>query len=297
VRSMSDRVTFRKMIQATVLLMAAGISYAGTIVDLAPEADAILVGSITSHMESDEIVSFTITVDRILEGESIPTVIHVEHPWQRKFSVSPSGSVTIEQGLRGIWLLRQLNPNGWDALGANGLDGLFHSLYWPAVKVLPEQYQYPPGTSLNDALTFETAAGAQVSGNPEVLLYAVESLSSPAVETVLTGLLQSSTGRVRWVALAGLLGRAQAGSLDKVLQEWPAISQDAQSESYVLGAMDTDFRPQEPEAVHEVVALVQANTTRENFGLPLRRFCLRSTHERLYGILRPSCTVPNSRAG
>jgi hypothetical protein len=80
VRSMSDRVTFRKMIQATVLLMAAGISYAGTIVDLAPEADAILVGSITSRMESDEIVSFTITVDRILKGQGIPTVIHVEHP-------------------------------------------------------------------------------------------------------------------------------------------------------------------------------------------------------------------------
>jgi hypothetical protein len=129
------------------------------------------------------------------------------------------------------------------------------------VKVLPEQYQYPPGTSLNDALTFETAAGAQVSGNPEVLLYAVDSLSSPAVETVLTGLLRASTGQVRWVALAGLLGRAQAGSLGKVLQEWPAISQDAQSKSYVLDAMDTDFRPEEPEEVHEVVALVQANTT------------------------------------
>jgi hypothetical protein len=87
--------------------------------------------------------------------------------------------------LRGIWFPVRTPSSGWDVVPANGPDGFFPNLFWPAAESLPARYQHSPGTPLNDTLTFEVAAGATVSGNPEVLLDAVRSLDSPAVQTVI----------------------------------------------------------------------------------------------------------------
>jgi hypothetical protein len=85
---------------AALLLLAGSAVPAATIADLTPAADAIVVGSIESRFESTTDVSFNIVVDRVLKGRSIPTVIHVDHAWQRRNLVYPDRPVTISASFR-----------------------------------------------------------------------------------------------------------------------------------------------------------------------------------------------------
>jgi hypothetical protein len=62
-------------------------------------------------------------------------------------------------------------------------------LYWPLAATLPIEYQYSPGTSLLDTLTFEIAAGRELNGHPEEMIGATGSVNSPALQTVFTRLL------------------------------------------------------------------------------------------------------------
>jgi hypothetical protein len=255
---------FRGVCHAIVLLMlAAPLAGAGTITDLAQRADAIVVGSVATGTDAPDHASLDIAVERLLKGEGLPAIVHVEHPWRRTVMLVDRGSpaVPINPGIRGIWFLRRLAPSGWDVLVANGRDGFLPALCWPAAEVLPAQYQYPPGAPLADALTFEVGAVAKRGFAPEILLEAVHSLNTSAVQAVLSDFLQSPAPWVKSVALAGLLERGQAGSIAKLLQAWPAISKDDRSKRNVLTVLDISFRPEDPDSVREVATLAQTSTT------------------------------------
>jgi len=57
----------------------------GATIDYAlSQADAIVVGALTTGTHDSNRLSFAITVDRVLKGMNVPAVVHVDHPWQRK---------------------------------------------------------------------------------------------------------------------------------------------------------------------------------------------------------------------
>ena len=70
-------MTFRA-IAAAVSLLTGTVCWGDTIVGITSTADAIVVGSISSRVESATEVSFVISVDRILKG-SVPLAVPVNH--------------------------------------------------------------------------------------------------------------------------------------------------------------------------------------------------------------------------
>jgi hypothetical protein len=251
----------RRIAQSSVLVLIAACSRADTIANLAPVADAIVVGSIPGRVDSAADVSFDITVYRVLKGESVPMVIHVVHAWQRRVLVPTTGPINVNVSFTGVWFLRRTSSAGWDVLAAHGPDGFFPDLFWPAVETLPASYDYSPGAPLLDKLVLEVGVGAKAGASPELMPDAIHSLNSAAVQTVLLDYLGSSSTRDVSAGLAGLLAGGQTGAITRLAQLWPVMGRDAGAKPDLLQTLSTGFRPQDPETVHEVAALAQAHTT------------------------------------
>ncbi len=146
-------------------LFPAMLLQAGGIRDVASKADAIVVGSITTRLESTDRVSFDIVVQRVLKGGALPTVIHVNHRWTRRGMVSPRTIRTYNATFFGVWALQRTDGSTtWNVLVMNGTDGFMPALFLPAELELPSSYQYPSNVPLTDALAFEVGAGVKRVG-------------------------------------------------------------------------------------------------------------------------------------
>lgn len=244
----------RALTAALLYLALAPAAFPAKISDIVPKADAIVIGAITGGVQSPENLSLDIDVIRTLKGGPVPPVVHISHPWTRVGIAYPQ-TASISANFLGIWFLKSGGASGFDVLAASGPGGILPGLFWPAVKTLPPSYEYPAGAALTDAIVFELGAGIESTGrNPETFLYAVESLNTPAVQSVLSRFLKSKVLSFRSAAVAAMLERAQEGSIATLAQVWPSISQDP-SRTLVLTALHDAFRDTAPAAVQQLASL------------------------------------------
>jgi hypothetical protein len=61
------------------------------ITHVVPLADAVVIGTVQSRLESDYTVSFDIHVVRVLKGNPGP-IPHIEHVWNRSVIVNPTAT-------------------------------------------------------------------------------------------------------------------------------------------------------------------------------------------------------------
>lgn len=228
------------------LLRAASLS------DLTPSASAIVVGGVTSRVQSASSVSFDINVERVLSGAVSGRAVHVFHQWRQDPTI-PIG--TFNYSLHGIWFLTAPTGSAWDVLPAT-TGFTVASLYLPALAQRPSgAYKYPDGSSLQDVLTYEIAAGVVGTGSdPGVLLEALGTLDSAAIETVLANLRTSQNPALRAVGLAGSVLRAQPGALTNIVQMWPNIGADPHSALVVTMLRDA-WRASDATSVEELSAI------------------------------------------
>ena len=247
------------MLKRIAILLLANTSmvlsiHAAVITDLAARADAIVVGSIETRIDTQDSVSFDLLIERVIKGESITSPVHVNHSWRRRVLLPITFPSQIDMHIEGIWFLRR-TAGDWDILSAAGPDGLMPSLYLPAVPVVPTFYQYSSSTSIPDKVVLEVAAALRAGDlHPETLLYALGSRDSPAANMALTDFLQAPNVAFRSVALASLLTRGKSGSVGKLSEMWSTIREDT-SKSYVIAAIRDSFRDTTPSSVQQMVAI------------------------------------------
>lgn len=232
-------------------LNSAGLDY------LTANADAVVVGSVTSRVEGPREVSFTINIERVLSGNVPGTAVSVAHSWA---GLLRGPSRTIEQSIYGIWFLSGGPVEAWDVLtarprGVRTVLGLFLPISrGPA----SGPYAYPAGTPLLDALVYEVAAGLQATDeDPGLLLGAFDSMDTPAVRAVLKTCLASSKPALQAVGLAASIERKTPGAIQQLARLWPAISADP-NKQYVVSALRDSWRDPTPDAVRQLVSLAAA---------------------------------------
>ncbi len=234
---------------------------ARTIEDATSRADGIVVGSIETRMETDDNVSFDVSVTRVIKGEGLPSPLHIKHAWKRRVVELTTDPSEIGGHFEGIWFLKRTGDS-WDVLVINGPDGLMPSLYLPANGELPPPpYQYSSTAPATDKIVSEVAASVRAHEiHPETLLYSLEGLNTPLVSAVLNDFLQSPNVSVRAIALSGLLARNDHGSISKLTQMWPSIRQDT-GKSLVISAIRDSFRDTTPASVLQLAGLANESSS------------------------------------
>jgi hypothetical protein len=244
-------------------MLAAPSAWPSNIDELAKQSDAVVVGSVAERLETGDSVSFNMSLERVVQGQNVPAVVQVTHPWTIKGLHGAGSSNHISAQVRGLWFLKRLGTYGWDVLVPNGQDGMFISLFWHAAQVLPKEFQYLPGTATVDAVAFEVAAGMSVNTGMSVnarsqIPFAIGALKTPTAQAVLLKLLDSPDQPVKSATLAALMMSGYSGSLSVLSRLWPAINMDP-SRQYVIDALSTWFRDQRPESVRQLVAIANTN--------------------------------------
>jgi hypothetical protein len=244
------------------LAVTASLAQAETVRDLATSADAIVVGTATSFLETPTNISFDISVERILKGVLPLQTIHVSHEWVRSGGIFDNHAQQINRRVRGIWGLRSTASSDWEILPvAGGPRSFIAGLYRPVADTLAPEYRYPPGTSLLDTLIFEVAAGAEAGGGrPDELVGVTGSTNTPALQSVFAHLLNSQKPSVQAIGLAGMLSGSQPRSIAELGRLWPSLAGDP-NRHQVLFALRNSFRDPTPGAVQELAQLAGATTT------------------------------------
>lgn len=224
--------------------------------DKISKADAIVIGSTETRTETNQSVSFDLSVTRVIKGKEIPPRLHIIHAWSRRGIIFPTDSPAIDRHIYGAWLLKRTEgDSNWDVLVGNGPDGMMPSLVLPAPEQLPQEYQYSSSASVTEKLVLEIGAGVQEAGAaPEQFLYSLGGLGSPAVDRVFSDFLQSSNISFQAVGISGLLSRNAPGSIATVARIWPSIRSDHAKE-YVIDAIRNSFRDTAVESVQQLAAL------------------------------------------
>lgn len=235
-------------------LQAAGLDYYSS------QASAIVIGTVNTRTESPTQVSFAINIARVLAGGVPGTTVAVNHNWTRTVIVSPP-VITDNTPLVGLWFLVGSPATGWDILEPRqNMHGTAYALFLPASLIPPTgPFAYPAGTSLNDSLVFEVAAGIQGANpsspdaDPEALLGAVGSIQSAAVTAVFSAYLTAGSPAFAAVGLAGSLGLGLPQAIQQLTSHWSSISSDPHS-SLVISALRDVWRGTDPSSVTELAA-------------------------------------------
>jgi hypothetical protein len=228
---------------------------ASTLSDLATNADAVVVGTVTTRLEGRDAVTFDITVQRVLKGTGVPALVHVSH----NGNGVQGPTATLDATVTGIWLLTKSSSGNWDVIACRG-GPLFGSLFFPASGVPPGGlYAYSSSTSLQDSLTFEAASGIESLGNPQDLL-SVISYGEASTRIVLGAFLASSNTSFKAVGLAGMLMMNHTGTLTALAELWPLLANEP-NRTLVVSALQDDWRDTTPAGVGQLSALVSSATT------------------------------------
>jgi hypothetical protein len=228
------------------------------VTDLTSRADAIVIGSMATRNETADSVSFDITVLRTIKGGNLPPSVHVQHAWARKVSPSNSARSVIDVACTGVWFLRQESGGVGEVIPTSGPDGIFPSLFLPAVSALPAAYSYSSTAALTDSVLLELAAGLQSSSaSPQTYLHAASSLNSPTVLSIFTAYTCLSDPEFQAVGLAGLLQRGSPGSIGMLRQLWPVVAV-ARGRVFITAAVRDYSRASDPQSVQDLVGLTTA---------------------------------------
>lgn len=246
---------------AGVILFTLGNVGAVDLNQVSKNADVIVVGSLTTRIESATSVSFELNIERVLKGNATLRTARVSHEWTRQGIVAgeaPGGS-SVEALCRGIWFLLRRNSMEWDAVSVRSPHGIFPSLYLPAVERLPSNYELPSGASWLDTVVVEIAAGFESSpqGADEVL-WALHSFDSPAVPVAISHLSTSTNSRVRAAAMAESLARGDSAAVERLVESWTSIH-DAATKELLASVLENSFRDTNPSSVRQIAALAAAN--------------------------------------
>ena len=232
-------------------LMSASWLHAASLDYLATRASAIVVGTVTSRVESPTQVSFTINVARVLAGNIPGPTVDVVHPQTPRGIRSPSNyTYTVNDSLTGMWfLIAGTSAGKWDVMVSRPP----LKLVLPALPTAPTgKYSYPAATRVNEMLVYELAAGVEATNDdPGLYLGAFFSMDSPAIRFVLANCLASVKLEFQAVGLAGSLERGLPDSVHQLAQLWPAIATGAHANG-VIAALRDGWR--DPTGVKQVAS-------------------------------------------
>jgi len=225
---------------------------ASTFIDHATNADAVVVGTITTRVEGRDAVTFDISVLRTLKGSGIPSVVHVSHKWNGGM-MGPTA--TLATTITGIWLLAEIPSGGWDVIACRP-GNLIDSLFFPAAAAPPSgPFAYPSGASLQDSVTLEAAAGLQSpQANPQDFLSVVDS-GTASTATLLGAMITSPETSFQAVGLAGMLLVNQTGALTALSQLWPLLASEP-NRILVVFALRDNWRDTTPAGVGQLSGVI-----------------------------------------
>jgi len=183
-----------------------------------------------------------------------------------------------------MWFLSGGGAEAWDVLTARPLGmRTVLGLFLPVSRgPLSGPYAYPAGTPFVDALVYEVAAGVQSTGaDPGILLGALDSLDTPAVQAVLKACIASGKPAFQAVGLAASLDRQSPGAVQQLARLWSAISNDPHREE-VVAALRDSWRDPAPDAVRQLAATAKAEPVGSDlFAAAVRALAAIHTEESL----------------
>lgn len=227
----------------SVLLFSAHLE-ATSLSLLISSADAIVVGTESSPLETASGVGFYIDVERVFTG-AIPVGARVNVTWK--------GSLRgASAGYRGIWFLKKSADNAWDCLPAGTLG---HVTFHPDLSLPVSQGPLPgalaydaSSTPLADQLSLEAAAGMPRSDAGILLSVANQPYSQAALRAFR---YLASSGRQDQM-LAGVTALSEAGDPDALLSAEKisgTLTTAVPGADTLAGTIKVRFRNPDPVAV------------------------------------------------
>lgn len=240
-------------VRLTLVLASVGVvGRASSLSDLAARADAVVVGTINTRFESRNLVSFNVSILRVLKGTALPGSVAIAHSWAGGAQGPPA---TYDAGITGIWFLSHSTAGAWDVIPCRPTS-LFGSLYFPASTAPPQGvYSYTPRAPLADALNLEAAAGIQATQASPADLMAVLSYGAASAPSILSALVASPNPSHEAAGVAGMLLTNQPGALSALLNVWPQLANEP-NRVLVISALRDEWRDTTPAGVAQLSSLV-----------------------------------------
>jgi len=239
--------------------LCTAVGHGASVADLPTICPVIAVGTMTSRDETATSVSFSLSVQRVLQGPATPGTVNVSHNWVRKGIVFPAAQ-TITGTIVGIWCLKPGPSVSWDVEAINGPDGMFVSMFWPAAATLPAAYANQiPNVPLPDTLLFELAAGVEAAGmSPATAIGAAEGAQPSSLQFIANTFLSSSNPDFQIAGVAGLIP-VQPSAIGSVSGMWPSISGNPHRFDLVV-AIRESFRDPSPASISQLVQLASLSS-------------------------------------
>ncbi|HYZ85062.1 MAG TPA: hypothetical protein VE621_11695, partial [Bryobacteraceae bacterium] len=256
-------------------------------------AHAIVVASMSTRLESSELVSFDLTMERVLKGDESLKVAHVSHPWKRRgLVITDQPNSPINVTIRGIWFLQRTGSGDWDVLAANGADGMMMNLYLPAAETPPERYGSQASLTPLDATIIEFTSGAEQAGSwrRAMIVELLKNIRTPAVSRVTSAYLSSPDPQFQIAGLALGLAQNQKNVLSDLSRLWPTASSDP-GRVDIVNSLRNSYRDVSPDSVKELAAIAADPTFAELRAPAVRALASIHTKEALSmlaGLLQSS---------
>jgi len=242
---------------ASLLPLYTAVGRAADVDYMVTSCPVIAVGTTASRNETRTMVSFGLSVQRVLKGPLFSGTVNVSHQWSGGVGgFRIGGSPVITQTIVGIWCLKPGASGGaWDVQPINGPDGLFVSMFWPAAPTLPAAYanqvQNVPSA---DALLFELAAGVEAAGmNPATAMGATQGAQASSVQFIANRFVASPQPDFQIAGLTALIP-LQPSAIASVAALWPSISSNPHRYDLVVAIRET-FRDPSPASIQHLVQL------------------------------------------
>ena len=258
----------------------AGIGGRRPPLELAQNADLVIVGSASNGTQEGGVISFTIQVVRVVKGDASLAGGSITVAWAASGGPARTPPATVTGS--GLWFL-QRSGGGWTLEPAMDGDAPFEDLFLAApVAPLPTAYVYSASASLSDAIASEVAAAVESAPPDSFRLQYLHSgpldrLNSPVVQLLYQRLAGSSATDKQILGLAGQIRWGNAGALSAAARSARSFASFALEDGVLLQSVQYGFRASDPASVAALGRVVDDT----NGDLPFRRaaaFALAAIH-------------------
>ncbi|MFN0172905.1 MAG: hypothetical protein ACKV22_41535 [Bryobacteraceae bacterium] len=227
---------------------------------------AIVVGAVLGGLQDKDVVSFQLSVKRVLKGDVSPGAVLAAR-WRSWKSTAPRNVVPLPEG---VWFLRAGSDGAYDVVPVFQGTIPLGMTYYPTPAAAPSPaYQYTARAPVLDKVALELAWAAEQSDREPMTDFAISRVmrgyDSPAIRAIYQRFAESPKRHLRATGLAGLIRLRDWNALARLANEIKTLGSSFQLAEAVMTVRDPS-----PEVVRAMARIGLESACNEKEGCGYR---------------------------
>ena len=207
---------------------------------VADKADAVVVATVTQQSQSGSLVSFVLSVNRVLKGNVAPKQL-ISAQWTSLTGDLREGNI---KGVQALWFL---NGNSmatfWQIIPTLAGAAPLGLVILPAgATIVSADFQYTSGTPVNEKLFLELLNGIEERGGSSLILFperldSFDHMASAAIRKVYTRWSSGTQQQLQAIGMRGLIRQGDTTTLASVERQFQSLGTQPDASASIANAI------------------------------------------------------------